>query len=573
MDDFPDETVGSIEPRGPGGPGGSTGPGPERDEARLAGLIADYLDRLNAGEDLDPATVIAEHPEDGPRILAALEEFVRLEPSAGDGPALGVIGDYTLRRRIGRGGMGVVYEAWQGSLERRVALKVLPAGIAAETRTYSRFLREAQIAAKLNHPQIVPVYGFGVESSTPYYTMELIEGETLAGLLARLRAAKGKDEARRSILRDLPGLSNAGAAEDADLPLETEAQIGTPPMSRRSLLRSGDLDLEHCARLAKAFAGVAEGLQHAHSRGITHRDIKPSNLIFDPGGRLRILDFGLARLEGQESLTQSGDLMGTPLYMSPEQAMAKRITIDHRTDIYSLGATFYEALTLRPPFEGKDHRDTLSQILFRDPDPPRRANPRVPQDLETIILKCLRKDPGDRYGTAEALGQDLRRFARGDAIEARPQSRWERSGRRLWRARWRLGSGLLVAMVLSLATWQLIAARENARGARGREYDAKVLRSALRLEVASLSQKSKAGEAVISLPEIFRGSPRAADSEPAVLALRGLDEAAALLPERLEAHYHCLRLCRWLITDGSDSGTSYGVKTEIKYAVRAVRGP
>ena len=134
---------------------------------------------------------------------------------------------------------------------------------------------------------------------------------------------------------------------------------------------------------------MADGLQHAHSKGVVHRDIKPSNLILDPQGRLRILDFGLARLEGQESLTLSGGLVGTPLYMSPEQARRKKITVDHRTDVYSLGATMYEAICGQPPFHGRDHADTLSQIIEKDPVAPRARNPSMPSDLETIVANCL----------------------------------------------------------------------------------------------------------------------------------------------------------------------------------------
>lgn len=145
----------------------------------------------------------------------------------------------------------------------------------------------------------------------------------------------------------------------------------------------------------------------------------------------------LSRIEGQVSLTASGDYVGTPLYMSPEQAQARKLPVDHRTDVYSLGATFYEVLTARPPFSGKDHRDTISQIVERDPVPPRKLNPRVPKDLETIVLVCLQKDPGDRYGTAEALAQDLRRFVRGDPIERRPPGRWEILSRRARRHRWK----------------------------------------------------------------------------------------------------------------------------------------
>ena len=266
---------------------------------------------------------------------------------------LGTLGDYTLRRQIGRGGMGVVYEAWQGSMDRVVALKVLPPGIAADDRAVTRFMREAIAAGKLNHPNVVSVHSTGVEEGTPWYSMEYVEGETLAQVLARIKDAEPETET----------------------PFGKKGQVG------------------YFAALANAFADVADGLQHAHSKGVTHRDIKPSNLILDREGRLRILDFGLARLEGQESLTLSGDFVGTPLYMSPEQARRKKIPVDHRTDVYSLGATMYEALAGRPPFRGKDHADTLSQIIERDPPEPRQAHARIPRDFETVVLKCLRKNP------------------------------------------------------------------------------------------------------------------------------------------------------------------------------------
>ncbi len=393
-DDLSDDRSSSVEPR------------PQDDDVRIEDALAGYIDRLNAGGRVSPEEVHFDHPTLGGEIVERLRAFAAAGGAVLDGlvgpdgtnpfgetaplGAAHTLGDYKLRRQIGRGGMGVVYEAWQGSLDRQVALKVLPPGVAADTKSYTRFLREAQIAAKIRHPNVVAVHGFGVEAGTPYYAMEYVEGETLAALIARRREA---------------------------------GEIPSP---------------EECYRAAEAFAGVAEGLDHAHKKGVIHRDLKPSNLIFDREGKLRILDFGLARLEGQETLTGSGDFLGTPQYMSPEQARRKQIPIDHRTDIYSLGATMYEALTLRPPFRGKDHADTLSQIIERDPNPPSRINPRVPRDLETIVLKCLRKEAGERYGTAEALGQDLRRFVRGDLIEARTSPVWHRIARKLWRARLRV---------------------------------------------------------------------------------------------------------------------------------------
>ena len=365
---------------------------PRRDESGNAGpcledLFADYVDRLQRGERFHPQEILAKHPDVGEELLECLERYIGSSDSSFEAEArLGTLGDYTLRRQIGRGGMGVVYEAWENSMDRAVALKVLPAGVAADDRAFQRFMQEAKTAGKLSHPNVVPVFFTGMKKQTPFYAMELVEGETLAQILARVKDAEP----------------------------ETETSFG----EKDSVVYFG--------KLARAFADVADGLQHAHSKGVTHRDIKPSNLILDPNGRLRILDFGLARLEGQESLTLSGDFVGTPLYMSPEQARRKKIPVDHRTDVYSLGATMYEAICGRPPFRGKDHADTLSQIIERDPVDPGKVNLRVAKDLETIVLKCLRKDSGDRYGTAEAVGQDLRRFVRGDAIEAKPEARHER---------------------------------------------------------------------------------------------------------------------------------------------------
>ena len=411
-------------------------------------LFALCVDRINAGERVDAEALGAEDPDLAREVLEqlALLKDLDLVTSERSVPSRKTLGDYTLRRQIGRGGMGVVYEAWERSMDRVVALKVLPVGVAADDKAFQRFRQEARTAGKLTHPNVVPVYFTGVKEQTPFYAMEYVEGETLAQVLALIKEAEP----------------------------ETETPFGPKDQ------------VDYFARIGHAFADVADGLQHAHSRGVIHRDIKPSNLILDAEGdrggslkpersggshpRLRILDFGLARLEGQESLTLSGDCVGTPAYMSPEQARRRKIPVDHRTDIYSLGATLYEFLTHQQPFHGKDHQDTLSQITERDPRPPRHLNPRVPRDLETIVLKCLRKDAGERYGTAEALGQDLRRFVRGAPVEAQAQSLWEKTTRNLWRQR-RLaiaaGSVLLVALASSVVANVLIdRARDEAEFAR-----------------------------------------------------------------------------------------------------------
>ena len=271
-----------------------------------------------------------------------------------------------------------------------------------------------------------------------------------------------------------------------------------------------------------------------------HRDIKPSNLILDSEGRLRILDFGLARLEGQESLTLSGDLVGTPLYMSPEQARRRKIPVDHRTDIYSLGTTMYEALTGRPPFRGTSHADTLSRIIERDPVAPRKVNARVSGDLETIVLKCLRKDAADRYGTAEALGQDLRRFVRGDPIEARPQPGWELLARRVRRHRATIAGATAMVIVFVLAATLLWMAHEDAYKSEIEDYDAKVAKLYRRGFIYGtdvgrrLSSRAHGG----FLHEDFRSAEGEAGPDPVATAVEQLAGSARILRDKPEPHYH-----------------------------------
>ena len=473
------------------------------EDDRVQDIVAEYVERLNLGDEIRPDEVLSEHPDLAAEILDHLECFLDLasRPSADDNHPLGTLGDYTLRRQIGRGGMGVVYEAWENSIDRAVALKVLPAGVAADSTATTRFMREAQAAGKLNHQNVVAVYSMGITQQTPYYAMEFVEGETLAQILARTKDAEPDSETR----------------------FGPKDQVG------------------YFAALANAFADVADGLQHAHSRGVTHRDIKPSNLILDQDGRLRILDFGLARLEGHESLTLSGDFVGTPLYMSPEQARRKKVPVDHRTDVYSLGATMYEATCGRPPFRGKDHVDTLSQIIERDPSEPRKVNPRVPKDLETIVLKCLRKDSGDRYGTAEALGQDLRRFVRGDAVEAKPEARHERVLRYVRRRAWPVGISFtfLILIVALAGQWQRIFLANQAE--RQQRYREEVEAAVLDL-YAGITYEGSWQSATDSQAESASISavlvPRTAEVDAALKRLENIHEE---YPQHPDALYHLAR--------------------------------
>jgi tetratricopeptide (TPR) repeat protein len=483
-------------------------------------LLGSYVGRLNAGEQIQPEEILLNHPTHGPEILEQLEAFIGPTEAgaAFEAAPLGILGDYTLRRQIGRGGMGVVYEAWQNSMDRRVALKVMPKAVAVDTRAVARFIREAQLAGKLSHPNIVHVHGMGVEQQIPYYAMDFVEGETLAQIVAKLK--------------------------------ETEPEAETP-FGKRD-------DTRYFANIAEAFADVADGLQHAHAKGVTHRDIKPSNIILDGEGRLRILDFGLARLEGQEGLTISGDFVGTPQYMSPEQARRKKIPVDHRTDVYSLGATLYEMLALRTPFSGRDHQDTLSQIIERDPVEPRKVNSRIPKDLETIVLKCLRKDAGDRYGTAEAMGQDLGRFVRGEVIEARPQAGWERVARRVQRHKWRFAAAASLAVMLLVVAWLAWTRYRDERERLVKEYEPKVLGAILKMQLGSLTRKTGLEDYLtfdrqgqVFSAKFNQDIVPAAGMDRVEDAVKELTEAAGAIPEKPDALY---QRARALLLLGDEAG-------------------
>ncbi len=520
-----------------------------REDLRFAGVFSRYLEELKQNGFIDPDEIVAAHPDLGPAVVEDLETYIQLRSveECGEDQPLGTLGDYTLRRQIGRGGMGVVYDAWENSMDRRVALKVLPAGVAADTRASARFLREAQAAGKLSHPNVVPVYFTGVKEQTPFYAMEFVEGETLAQILVRLRAAEGKEEERHSIVQGISNLFSkrvpqTGAAEEH---APEEAEIASAAAIHKKPFVVDDSNQAYYFLLANAFAGVAEGLQHAHSRKIIHRDIKPSNLILDADGKLRILDFGLARLEGQESLTVSGDFVGTPLYMSPEQARGRKIPIDHRTDIYSLGATMYEMLTWRPPFKGKDHQDTLSQIIGRDPVGLRKRNSRIPKDLETIVLKCLRKDPGDRYRTAEALAQDLRRFVKGYPVEASPQTAFKKLMRRCRHQRWRMAAAVCTMFLLLIIVVLLRVNHLNTTKANLARYEKQMISAALRLHYGRLLANRSSGNMDLISGEMTNNfkyliPPNATQSHRTSLdaLVDVLVDATKLAPDRPEADYY-----------------------------------
>jgi serine/threonine protein kinase len=351
------------------------------------------------------------------------------------------IGDFEILGELGRGGMGVVYRSRQCSLNRLVALKVLSSGLGLTTKAIMRFKLEAEAAAKLHHTNIVPIYWTGEEKRVPYYAMELIDGPSLDRVIKQLRApadASGNiSDVETSVDQHVPDW-----VRETLISSSTEAADISTGADTSSLDSSASFGPEGSwyDNLAKMMADVADALAHAHDQGIVHRDIKPANLLLSSDGRLSINDFGLARMLEQPGMTMTGELMGSPMYMSPEQITAGRLPLDHRTDIYSLGASLYELLTLTPPFPGQQRDQVLSQVIHKDPPKPRSINPRIPRDLETICLKAMEKDPDRRYQTAEQMAKDLRCFVNRHAISARRTGPVERA------IRWARKNKALTAM-------------------------------------------------------------------------------------------------------------------------------
>jgi serine/threonine protein kinase/tetratricopeptide (TPR) repeat protein len=434
----------------------------------LAALIDELTDRLHASESVDPESFLLRHPEHAEalrQLIPALELMGELKrsgsreqpfPSAhGLDPRLevGVLGDFRIVREIGRGGMGVVYEARQLSLDRRVALKVLPLAAALDSKQLQRFRLEAHAAACLHHTNIVPIHAVGCENGVPFYAMQFIEGRSLAQVIEELRRLERRDGRDRRVvpkaarpeaslspdpmLATIVSGSLQGHVVQAEAPAVHDEQ-GTRSASEAgsTILPAGPVGSTGSSRnrafirtVAQLGVQVAEALDHAHTRGILHRDIKPANLLLGEQGQLWVTDFGLAQVQGNPGLTLTGDILGTLRYMSPEQALAKHVVIDGRTDIYSLGVTLYELLTLRPAIDGTDRAEILRKIAQEEPVPVRRLNSAIPRDLETIVLKAICKEPGGRYSTAKELADELCRFLDCKPIKARRPSVFDRASK------------------------------------------------------------------------------------------------------------------------------------------------
>lgn len=348
-------------------------------------------------------------------LLPSANEIGREVPASLTGTTVHYFGDYELLAEIGRGGMGVVYRARQMSLNRPVALKMILAGRLASESGVKRFVQEAQAAANLQHPNIVAVHEVGHHDGQHYYTMDLVEGQNFG-----------------------------------------------------ELVRQQPLPAQRAAQYVKI---VADAVHYAHQHGTLHRDLKPTNILIDGRDQPRITDFGLARCEHTDaSLTATGQLIGTPAFVSPEQAQGKTEAVSPHSDVYSIGAVLYYLLTQRPPFAAGSIPALLEMVLHREPVSPRALNPSVPRDLETICLKCLEKEPARRFRSAEKLSDELGRFCEGEPILSRPPNPVERAWR--WCARNRAVAGSLAAVAIvllagtAISTWQAVRAKTEATKSR-----------------------------------------------------------------------------------------------------------
>jgi ABC-type phosphate/phosphonate transport system substrate-binding protein len=359
-------------------------------------------------------------------------------------------GDYELLEPIGRGGMGIVYKARQKSLNRLVALKMIRQGESASPSALIRFHREAEAVASLEHPDIVSTYEIGEHEGQPFFSMRLIHGNNLAKEMPRLALTHR--------------LSDKGK--------------GTKSRLQRQ---------EALERIARLVAIIAHAIHYAHQHGIIHRDLKPTNILIDAEGRPHLTDFGIAKtLAGQSSLTGSADVLGTPAYMAPEQAVGKPASVG--ADVYSLGAILYELLTGRPPFRADTPMETLRRVVEEEPIHPSVVNQETDQDLATICLKCIEKDPLRRYGSGEAVAEDLERWLRHEPIRARRAGPGLRMSR--WVRRNRMGAGLIVTLALALAT---VATQFAAiyRAQSSREEAIKILRDETMTDLEELWENPK----------------------------------------------------------------------------------
>ncbi len=526
-------------------------------------LVDEFLERYRQGKRPTLTEYTEKHPELASRILALFPAMLVMEevgsrdgheagrPAAGPTPMR--LGDYLVLRPIGSGGMGVVYEAIQESLGRHVALKMLPSHLGPEPGRLERFRREARAAAQLHHGHIVPVFGIGEFGGLHYYTMQYIRGHGLDTVLLEVKRLRrdllhpGREIASRdrAVTRGRAPASRAGRlpanrwdaheAPDSGEP-SPPRDAGSPPVPAMtpdgSWVRSDLSDQpesQYHLSVARIGVDVAGALDYAHQQGVLHRDIKPSNLMVDDRGHVWVTDFGLAKARDSDELTGTGDIVGTLRYMAPERFNGWS---DPRSDVYALGATLYEMLTLYPAFGVSDRAELIRRILHGSPPRPRQLDRRIPVDLETIVLKAMAREPGERYATAGQLADDLRRFIDGEPILARASGSIERAWR--WSRRNRVLTSAIAAVAASLIAaagfagiYAIGQARANSKirgladelGRKGDRLAASLNESNRRLAILSFErgqvafEKEQVGPALLWMIRSWRSAVEAGDRE------------------------------------------------------------
>jgi serine/threonine protein kinase len=423
------------------------------DDGPVEAALAEYFARCDRGERVDLTEIAALFPgcEAGLRKFLGQERRLHhvvaaVSPPAADGNMAGhTVGDFRLRRIIGRGGMGVVWEAEQLSLHRKVAVKLLPGALCSDPRHRTRFQNEARILAQLEHANIVNVLAVGEDADTYYFAMQYVDGMTADDLIRRWSDEKPPHDAETARGQ----ISDDTEVEGSVTPVNGHASSQLLPLVARYADRRERYRL--CARIA---AEVADGLAHAHACGVLHRDVKPSNILLDRNGTARLTDFGLARMYGDATLTATGAILGTLRYASPEQLGGTAVA-DERSDIYSLGVTLWELVTGKRLFTAENQNTVISQVLKTEVPRPSLFAVKLPRDLETVITRAMSKEPRDRYTSAHALAHDLRRFLDGRPIQAKPVTLGERAFR--WTIRNRALATAAVGSLFVLISVAIVA--------------------------------------------------------------------------------------------------------------------
>jgi tetratricopeptide (TPR) repeat protein/predicted esterase len=486
-------------------------PDGEESPDALERVLAECIEAWSAGDTQRIDALFERHPALAERLrerLAALQRLGMLgEDATGETPSR--MGRYAIQRRLGQGGMSVVYLARDEQIGRRVALKTCHAFTTDDERMRARFEREIQAVARLEHPSIVRIFDVGEADGRPYFTMEYVEGATLAEIIEALR------------MRPDPSAELSGAM--VRRVVEERVAAHDPEGARQSV--------EHAwprtwvETLCRWMLDVSDALAHAHAAGILHRDVKPSNIIVGLDGRARLFDLGLARIGNGPGLTRSGDFTGTPYYVSPEQLIGRTADVDPRSDIFSLGVTLYELLTLRRPFDGRSTAQVLKRIVDHEPVPPRRIDTGVPPDLETICLTAIEKSPDARYQRMDDLTADLQRFLEFVPVRARPIG-WARRAARFMRRRPTLATAAGLALVIAVGLpvgllWANQAIADQRDLAEGHAAEA-------------TRQADLNGQVTDFLIDLFQLTPQEIANAETITARQILDRGASRIPTGFE---------------------------------------